>query len=180
MQIILDSPVLKTNWGSGAWKYFNLEPILVSKLPLLSLKKILFSYDISVIFNGNCITTIILYYQMLVIMSLIKSLSSFKKEFYHTTFSTWSVLNNIIWKILGSSFISNFPLRAWGHFDLCWNQHVFEFGKRKKGMVQLFKKLCLYLSVLGLCCWVWASCGEGASHCSGFSSCGEGLLTPGL
>ena len=87
------------------------------------------------------------------------------------TFSTWSILNNIIWKILGSSFISNFPLRALGHFDLCWNQHVFEFGKRKERMVQLFKKFCLYLSVLGLCCWVraFSSCGERASHRSGFS-----------
>ena len=39
----------------------------------------------------------------------------------------------------------------------------------------------LFLSVLGLCCCVWAfsSCGTRASHCGGFSCCGEHGLCGG-
>ena len=79
--------------------------------------------------------TIILHHQMLVIACLIKAVQfDLNKEFYHLTPSTWLILNNVIWKIFGSSVLSNFPIRDLGHFDLCWNQHIFQFGERKERM----------------------------------------------
>lgn len=109
LPIILDVPILKTNWGAS--KIF--QPCTHG-----SLKSDFFFYHwrgyystmtyLSIFNDINTLhkyVTIILHHQMLVIACLIKAVQfDLNKEFYHLTPSTWLILNNVIWKIFGSSF----------------------------------------------------------------------------
>ena len=59
---------------------------------------------------------------------------------------------------------------SWGHKELDTTEQL---NWPEEAIIYFYLFIVFFLALLGLCCWVraFSSCGEQASHCSGFSCC---------